>query len=145
MPPRLVLDKLDLGFRTTGLLILRSTVFFVVIAGTVDGTIVLDEGVATEGGRPSFLGSGRKCLLCPEVDVTGSECCYKADKIASAYTRNLNPKPRVFEHTFYRHLYVSRKLYVSSTCLVMRMKFPLEVETRQDSSRLQGAFSHCHD
>ena len=65
MPPRLVLNKLDLDFPTTGLLILRPPVFFIVVfAGTVDRIIVLDEGVATDGrGEAIAPGVGTRTLI----------------------------------------------------------------------------------
>ena len=42
MPPGFVLNKFDLGFPTAGLRILWPTLFFVVVAGTADGIVVLN-------------------------------------------------------------------------------------------------------
>ena len=67
MSPGLVLNKLDLYFPTTGLLILRSALAVVaVITGAVYDTVVLDNASPGTVGRPSFLASGRGGLFCPE-------------------------------------------------------------------------------
>jgi hypothetical protein len=64
VPPRLVLNKLDLYFPTTGLLILRSTVFLVVlIACAVDSIVVLDEGVARDGREAIVPRLGTRTLI----------------------------------------------------------------------------------
>jgi len=64
VPPGLVLNKFDLDFPTAGLLILLSTVFFVlVIATAVDGIVVLDEGVVADGREAIVPGVGTRTLI----------------------------------------------------------------------------------
>ena len=64
MPPRLVLNKFDLDFPATGLLILRPTLFIVVVVATaVDGIVVLDEGVVTDGREAVVPGVGTRTLI----------------------------------------------------------------------------------
>ena len=64
MPPGLVLNKLDLYFPTTGLLVLGSTlVVVVVIAGAVDRIVVLDEGVAGDGREAIVPRVGTRTLI----------------------------------------------------------------------------------
>ena len=64
MPPGFVLNKFDLDFPTTGLFILWPTLFlFFVVAGTVDGIIVLDEGVVADGREAVVPGVGTRTLI----------------------------------------------------------------------------------
>lgn len=64
MSPRLVLNKLDLYFPTTCLLVLGPTVFvFFVISGAVDGIVVLDEGVASDGRDTVVPSVGTRSLI----------------------------------------------------------------------------------
>ena len=64
MPPRLVLNKFDLDFPATGLLILRPTLFIVVVVATaVDGIVVLDEGVVADGREAVVPGVGTRTLI----------------------------------------------------------------------------------
>ena len=58
MPPRLVLNKFDLDFSTTGFLIHWPTTFFV-----VDGIVVLDESVVTDGRDAVVPGVGMRTLI----------------------------------------------------------------------------------
>ena len=64
VPPGLVLNKLDLDFSATGLLILRSTFFLLVVVATaVDGIVVLDEGVVADGREAVVPGVGTLTLI----------------------------------------------------------------------------------
>ena len=64
MPPRLVLNEFDLDFPATGLLILRPTLFVVVVVATaVDGIVVLDEGVVADGREAVVPGVGTRTLI----------------------------------------------------------------------------------
>ena len=64
MPPGLVLDKFDLNFSATGLLILGPTVFLVFLfAGAVDGIVVLDESVAGDGREAIVPRVGTRTLI----------------------------------------------------------------------------------
>lgn len=64
MSPRLVLNKFNLDFPTTGLLILLSTFFlFIVVAAAVDGIVVLDEGVVADGREAVVSGVGTRTLI----------------------------------------------------------------------------------
>ena len=63
MPPRLVLNKFNLDFPTTGLLILLSTFFFIVVATAVGGIVVLDEGVVTDGREAVVPGVWTRTLI----------------------------------------------------------------------------------
>ena len=64
MPPGLVLNKLDLYFSATGLLILGPTLVLVLVVATaVDGIVVLDEGVVADGRDAVVPGVGTRTLI----------------------------------------------------------------------------------
>ena len=63
VPPRLVLNEFNLDFSTTGLLIPGPTLFVIVlvlVAGTVDRIVVLDEGVVADGREAVVSGVGTR-------------------------------------------------------------------------------------
>ena len=64
MPPGLVLNKFDLDFPATGLLILWPTLFlFFVAASTVDGIVALGEGILTDGREAITLRVGTRMFV----------------------------------------------------------------------------------
>jgi len=64
VPSRFVLNKLDLYFPATGLLILWPTLLLLVIfIGAVDGIVVLDEGVVPDGREAIVSGVGTRTLI----------------------------------------------------------------------------------
>ena len=70
VPPGLVLNKFDLDFPTAGLFILWPSLFLLfVVASTVDGIVVLDEGVVAYEREAVVPGVGTRMLICPEEKV----------------------------------------------------------------------------
>ena len=64
VPPRLVLNKFNLDFPTTGLFIFNPTLFFFfVVATAVDGIVILDEGVVADGREAVVSGVGTRTLI----------------------------------------------------------------------------------
>ena len=81
MPPRLVLNKLDLDFPATGLLILGPALFFiVVVAAAVDGIVVLDEGVVADGRDTVVPGVGTRTLILSRSGCDGIRHVVMADE-----------------------------------------------------------------
>ena len=91
--PRLVLNKFNLDFPTTGLLILLSTFFlFVVVAATVDSIVVLDEGVVADGREAVVPGVGTRTLILSRRGCDGIRHVAMEDEKGKSNKRCVCPK-----------------------------------------------------